>query len=178
MQIWVNIVTCRGDLFMGFGSDHWIYCSLYTDSSELQAIQRYRYSTHFQFTVAQALGFSVFTTRILATDLSQSHCNLKSHMMSSLHRLIPFLPFLLNHLQPPSPELDPILILAAWDPRYIISGRSYRKHRFLQCCEGVFTVQLHSNGSYSIVACVFIAAGVCLPSRCLAMSTHVTIILK
>jgi hypothetical protein len=30
-------------------------------------------------------------------------------MKSSLHRLIPFLPFLLSHLQLPSPELDPIL---------------------------------------------------------------------
>jgi hypothetical protein len=29
----------------------------------------------FQFTVTHALGFSVFTSRILATDLSQSRCN-------------------------------------------------------------------------------------------------------
>jgi hypothetical protein len=36
-----------------------------------------------QFTVAHTLGFSVFTSRILATDLSQSHCNFKSHMKSS-----------------------------------------------------------------------------------------------
>jgi hypothetical protein len=28
---------------------------------------------------------------------------------------------------------------------------------------------LHSNGSYSIVACVFVAGGMCLPSSCLAM---------
>jgi hypothetical protein len=33
-----------------------------------------------QFTVGHALGFSVFTSRILATDLSQSHCNFKSNM--------------------------------------------------------------------------------------------------
>jgi hypothetical protein len=33
-----------------------------------------------QFTVTHALGFSVITSRILATDLSQSHCNFKSHM--------------------------------------------------------------------------------------------------
>jgi hypothetical protein len=42
----------------------------------------------FQFTVAQALSFSVFTSRILATDLSQFLCNLNSYS------LIPFLPFL------------------------------------------------------------------------------------
>jgi hypothetical protein len=37
----------------------------------------------FQLTVTHALGFSVFTSRILATYLSQSHCNFNSHMKSS-----------------------------------------------------------------------------------------------
>jgi hypothetical protein len=46
----------------------------------------------FQFTVTYALGFSVFTSRIQATDLSQSHCNITSHMGSFLHSLITFLP--------------------------------------------------------------------------------------
>jgi hypothetical protein len=64
-----------------------------------------------QFTVAHALGFSVFTSRILATGSSQSHCKFKS----------------LNHLKLPSPELDPILILAAWYTRYIASGRNPQK---------------------------------------------------
>jgi hypothetical protein len=36
-------------------------------------------------------GFSVFTSRILATELSQSHYNFNSHMKSSYHSLIPFL---------------------------------------------------------------------------------------
>jgi hypothetical protein len=35
---------------------------------------------------------SVFTSRILATDFWESHCSFKSHMKSSLHSLIPFLP--------------------------------------------------------------------------------------
>jgi hypothetical protein len=65
----------------------------------LQAVQRYRYSTHFQFTVTHALGFSVFTSRILATDLSQSPCHFKSHMKSS-HSLIPFLPPQFNSSAP------------------------------------------------------------------------------
>jgi hypothetical protein len=48
----------------------------------------------FQSTVARTLEFSVFTSRVLATDLSQSHCNFKSQVKSSLHRLIiPCLPF-------------------------------------------------------------------------------------
>jgi hypothetical protein len=45
-----------------------------------------------QFTVTQALGFSVFTSHILATDLSHSHFIFKSRMKSSCHSLIPFLP--------------------------------------------------------------------------------------
>jgi hypothetical protein len=49
-----------------------------------------------QFTVTYALGSSVFTSRILVTDLSQSHCHFKSHMKSSFHRLIPFLPLFCN----------------------------------------------------------------------------------
>jgi hypothetical protein len=31
----------------GFGLDYWIYCTLYIHNSGRQAIQRYRYSTHF-----------------------------------------------------------------------------------------------------------------------------------
>jgi hypothetical protein len=36
----------------------------------------------------------------------------------------------------------------------------------------VFTAPLHINGSYSILACVFVAAGICLPSRCLTMNDY------
>jgi hypothetical protein len=38
-------------------------------NSGLQAIIAYRYFHTLQFTVTHALGFSVFTSRILATDL-------------------------------------------------------------------------------------------------------------
>jgi hypothetical protein len=40
----------------------------------------------------------------------------------------------------------------------------------LCCWEGVLTASLHNNESYSIVVCVFVAAGMCLPSRCVAMN--------
>jgi hypothetical protein len=33
----------------------------------------------------------------------------------------------------------------------------------------LFTTLLHSDGNYSIVACEFVAAGMCLPRNCLAM---------
>jgi hypothetical protein len=36
----------------------------------------------------------------------------------------------------------------------------------------MFTALLHSNGTYSIVACVFVAGGICLSSRCLAMKVY------
>jgi hypothetical protein len=49
-----------------------------------------------QFNVAYALRLSVFTSRVLATDLSQSHCKFKSHMKFSLHCLIPLLPLFRN----------------------------------------------------------------------------------
>jgi hypothetical protein len=74
----------------GLGLDDWIYCTLYIHT--VWDYRRYSYSIHYQFTAAHALGFSVFTSRILATDLSQSHCNFKSHVKTSWHSLIPFLP--------------------------------------------------------------------------------------
>jgi hypothetical protein len=33
----------------------------------------------------------------------------------------------------------------------------------------VFRAPLHSNGSYSIIAFVLVAAGICLPSSCLSV---------
>jgi hypothetical protein len=72
-------VTCK----TGFGLDDWIYCTLYTHT-----VRDYRqYSAiailhTLQFTVAHALGFSVFTSRILATDFSQTNCNFRSQMKS------------------------------------------------------------------------------------------------
>jgi hypothetical protein len=40
---------------------------------------------------------SVFTSRILATGVLQSHSHFNSHVKSSCHSLIPSLPILLNH---------------------------------------------------------------------------------
>jgi hypothetical protein len=68
----------------GFGLDDWIYCTLY-----IHTVRDYRqYSAiailhAFQFTLTHALAFSLFNSRILATDLSQSHWHLKSHVKTS-----------------------------------------------------------------------------------------------
>jgi hypothetical protein len=99
----------------------------------------------FQFTVAHALLFLVLTSRILATDLSQSHFNFKSHMKSIFHSLILFLLFLLIHFWLPSPELDPNLFRLLFCTTYIALRRTHRKQRFLYCCEGMFTAPLPSN---------------------------------
>jgi hypothetical protein len=88
---------------MDFGLDDWIYCPLYIHTTrDYRQYSAITFLHTFQFTVAHALGFSVFASRILATGLSQTHCHNNSHMKSFCNSLIPFLPFLLNHLRLPS----------------------------------------------------------------------------
>jgi hypothetical protein len=70
----------------GFVLEDWIYWRYTFTVRDYTQLQRYRYSAHC------TLGFSVFTSRILAVDLSHSFCNFKSHMKPSFHSLIPFLP--------------------------------------------------------------------------------------
>jgi hypothetical protein len=74
-----HIVTRVSDYRRGLD---WFHCTLYIHNSGLHT---------FQLTFTHALRFSVFTSRILATDLSQSHCHFKTHMKSSWHSIIPFL---------------------------------------------------------------------------------------
>jgi hypothetical protein len=123
---------------------------LYTHNSGLQAIQHYRYPTHFPARFTHALGFSFFTSRILATDFSQSHCSLISQMKSSLHILITFLPLVFTHprltslcslLQLPVPEFDQILTspLSCSYPGRIASQNSTR----LNSTELFFISTLH-----------------------------------
>jgi hypothetical protein len=60
---------CIGDYRRGFGLGDWIYCTLYIHNTGLQAIQHYHCSAHLTVILTYTLGFSVFTSRILATDL-------------------------------------------------------------------------------------------------------------
>jgi hypothetical protein len=82
---------------------------IHSNSLGLQAIMALSLFYTLSFHCCTCTRFSAFTSHILATDLSHSHCNFNSHMKSSWHSLIPFLPFLLNRLGLPSPELDQIL---------------------------------------------------------------------
>jgi hypothetical protein len=103
-------------------------------------------------------------------------------MKSSLHSLIPCFPFLLK-----TPEaLNSIPLLPSSYPGRLASRNSTDSNDLLcpfykssaltkqkaqpfYCWESVFTAALHNNGSYPIVSCVFVAAGKCLTSSCLAM---------
>jgi hypothetical protein len=88
------------------GLDVWIYCTLH-----IHTVRDYRQysavadSQTTDFTVTYALGFSVFTSRIMATDLQPFNCNLKSHMESSFQNLIPFLPLLSTQFNSPALNL-------------------------------------------------------------------------
>jgi hypothetical protein len=107
-------------------------------------------------------------------------------MKSSFHNLIPFLPLFCNCQ---FRRLDSIqflcsqahtlagwrfesrLTLLNWNLLYNNFARTTQKIQVLYCWEGMFKTPLHSSGTYSIVACLFVAKGKCLPSRCLAMTT-------
>jgi hypothetical protein len=58
-----------------------------------------------QFTVTHALEFPVFTSRILAMDLSQSHSHFRSHMKSVFHSGIPFLSLFSTQFNSSTPKL-------------------------------------------------------------------------
>jgi hypothetical protein len=75
----------------GSGLDDWIYWHLIHTTRDYMQYSAIVDLHPLQFTLTHALEFSVFTSRILATDLPQSHCHFKSHMKSVLRRLIPFL---------------------------------------------------------------------------------------
>jgi hypothetical protein len=111
-----------------------------------------------QFAVTHALEFSVFTSRILATDLQQSHCHLKSHMKFSFHSLIPFLPLLCN-CQRSSVPLFPSsysgrLASRSWT---LLLKRTFLYNHFARTTQKTSVLLLGKRG-YSIVACIFIAA--------------------
>jgi hypothetical protein len=63
-------------IIMGSGLDDWIYwrllCTVSLNYKQHSAITDLH---SLQFTVTHALGFSVFTNRILETEWKQSHCD-------------------------------------------------------------------------------------------------------
>jgi hypothetical protein len=80
------------------------------------------------------LEFSVFTGRILATDLSKS--NFKSHMKSTSRSLISVLPLFCNC------QLNPIPLLPSSYPGRLAS-RNSTLHFSSLCCWTLFITTLH-----------------------------------
>jgi hypothetical protein len=72
-----------------------------------------------QVTVTHSLGFSVLTSRILATDLTQSHCHFTSHMVS----FVPLSSLLAIILQLPTQFISKLIFPQA--------GISNSTHHFL-----------------------------------------------
>jgi hypothetical protein len=105
-------------------------------------------------------------------------------MKPSFHSLIPFLPLFCNYQFSSIPLLpnsypgtlasrnSTRLLLLKWIVLYNNFARTTQKTQPLYCWKGVFTAPLHNIGSYAIVACVFVAARMCLPCRCLAMNVY------
>jgi hypothetical protein len=106
----------------------------------------------------------VFASPILETNFKHSnYISLgitAAHIKSSLHSRIPFLPSLLNHLRLPSQETPSILSASLRSPLYNLGADptentvpSVIAQQYLDCC-------------------LFVAVGMCLPSRCLVMNVY------
>jgi hypothetical protein len=110
----------------------------------------------------------------------KSHCNFKSHMKSSFHSQIPFLPLYCNgqlnsiSLLPSSypSKLESRSLLTLLYNHFARMTQEWRRKQLLYCWEDVFTGLLHGNGSYSTVVCVFVAAGMRIPSRYPAINIY------
>jgi hypothetical protein len=100
--------------------------------------------------------------------------------MKSFNSLIPFLPFLLNHLRLPSPELYPIP-----DTTLNFASASTTEHFFVTTLHGPAEntasivkearLLIRCQGMDVLLLRALAPAGMCFPSRCLAMGIYVTI---
>jgi hypothetical protein len=81
IYIYIYIVTCRGCERLIRRVLYWTTGFIDTLLTQLGTTGNYSIIADlhtFQFTVPHALGFLVFTSHILATELSQAHCHFKS----------------------------------------------------------------------------------------------------
>jgi hypothetical protein len=136
----------------GFEIYVWIYCTLYIHNSGLQAIQCYCWSAHF--TLLHTHYCSQSPLVLSRQRIYKSHCQFKSHMESSFHSRIPFLP-LFRSCQFLCSQAH---ILASWRLGASLHFRlgycsallnalhGPRKKQPLCCWEGLYTDLLPSNG--------------------------------
>jgi hypothetical protein len=143
--IMFNIVTCMGCawLIRRFWIVRLDLLTPYSHITGLQVIRRYRWTTH--------LTVHCYTlTRVLSL-----------HQSLQITHEIFFGPpnfFLAVILHLPIPKI--LLNSIPLNVLYNRFARTTKKTQPLYCWECV-----HCNGSYSIVACILVAAGMCLPSH-------------
>jgi hypothetical protein len=165
LSLWVTYKT-------GFGLYDWVYCTLYIHTTrDYRQYGAIAIIHTFQFTVTHALGFSVFTSRLLAKDLSQSHCNFKSHMKSSGHSLISFLPLFSTQFNSIQFFCFQAHILAGWRPE----TRLFTSTRLLCLLPSSDCVLFQPFGKNFTENTASIVKEACSLIRCLAMDIHVTI---
>jgi hypothetical protein len=100
----------------------------------------------------------LFTVQLLSCHYSATdNCEDSTQFNSSAPKLISW--------QAGISKLDSVLLY--WSLPHNHFAGTTEKTDPLCCWEGVITAPLHRNGSYSIVACVFVAAEMCFPSCCL-----------
>jgi hypothetical protein len=168
------------DLQKGSGLDDWIYWHFIHITRDYRQLQSYRCYTLYSSPLHTHYG----SQSSLVVSWQRIY-NFKSHMKYSFHSLIHFLPLFCNCQYR---GLDSIYFLCSqarilsnwlietwltflnWNFPYNHFAWTTQKTQPVSCFEGVFTAPLHSNGSYLIVACIFVAAGMCLPSHCLGMN--------
>jgi hypothetical protein len=140
---------------------------------DYRQLWHYLYSTRFQFTVAHALGSSVFTSRILSTDLSQPHSYFNSQMTSSWHSLISFLPFPSPLNTEDSTQFSSRLTFCTSTASELPVENTVFSCRVLLCYLATRCIIVYRE--HSSYYCVFAGTGIL--SRCLAMGRYVTIYL-
>jgi hypothetical protein len=146
----------------GFGLVDWIYWHFIHSTRNYSQLEGYRCFYNLQFTVKHTSVLSLLHSPVVVswqrilknlTVTSNYHEDFFAQSNSCLAIILPTSAndSLNSLLQLPTLELDSILILAAWDPNYIASGWTQRKHRWIYCfvlihfCRKVFTAQLRSN---------------------------------
>jgi hypothetical protein len=122
-----------------------------------------------RITVTHALGFSVFTRRILATDSSQSHYHFNSYIKSSWHSLIPLFAF----LQLPLPKTQPVQFL--YSLAQIPAGWRSETRLFTTRHYSLLPNSSYNNFARTTLKTACIVGESCLPCRFLAMVIHVII---
>jgi hypothetical protein len=154
----ICIVTCISDYRRVLDSMIGLIVTLYTVLGTTGNYSAIADLQTLQLTVPHAMGFLVFTSRILATDLSQSHYHFKSHMKSSFQSLLHFLPLFCSckFRRLDSSLLDDystvlcsyyslLLGRVFWLCPFITPGLGPHRKHSLSCLWGVFTALLPLN---------------------------------